>query len=141
MTPLPDLLERVTAASGPDRELDYLIAEWEHPFLAKNRYRRLEGDRGWISPMPPIPGSGHVAAAPDYTGSTDAALALVERRLPNCEWDLDRQLFDGSPLFGCRIFPFADIRNFSGQSTGTPALAVLAALLQAEIARSQEGKT
>jgi hypothetical protein len=55
-----DLLEKLKAATGPDRNLDAML-----------HHRDLQGI-----------GTGYYADAPRYTGSIDAALALVEKKLP-----------------------------------------------------------
>jgi len=76
MTSLPTILERLEAAQGADNDLDIEIAK--HFGLSVR-------DDGWIeaeNPMEPdYPG---LLPAPMFTASIDAALALVERELP--EW-------------------------------------------------------
>jgi hypothetical protein len=56
---LTTLLERVMRAPGPDRELDYAISRFADGELARHSSLHLP-----------------------YTASIDAALALVERKLP-----------------------------------------------------------
>lgn len=68
---LDDLLRQVEAATGPDREIDRLIAIWQYPELA---LWPATDDGGWASPM-----WGKIRPADAYTASVDAALALVER--------------------------------------------------------------
>lgn len=71
MTDLNELLERVKAATGPDRFLDEDIAS-----ELENGWKWNESARCFVTP------EGFMDTAPKYTASTDAALALVERVLP-----------------------------------------------------------
>ncbi|HEV7345515.1 MAG TPA: hypothetical protein VGN60_07765 [Devosia sp.] len=66
MTTLTDLLERVKAATGPDRELDHAL--WLH----FDETAKAKHDAGRI----PLPWTWCL------TSSVDDALALVERLLP-----------------------------------------------------------
>lgn len=70
MTPetVDDLVRRVEAATGPDLELDALIYCWH---CSKSAFADASERMAYLR-----------WAAPDYTASIDAALALVERRLP-----------------------------------------------------------
>lgn len=80
MTPTEhgDLIERLNAATGPDRALDYDLHEiaWGD-WLGANGYAR-DGS-GWWSDSPPVTGCNRAAPPEYYTTSVDAALALVER--------------------------------------------------------------
>lgn len=71
---MKDLIERLEKAHGPDRELDYTIAEWLNPWLVECDYRRLDGDNGWQTETPLVKGANNVAPASAYTASLDAAL-------------------------------------------------------------------
>lgn len=111
---LRELLGRVEAATGPDRQMDYDL------------YARLLGK----------PPSGKVQLPPQYTSSIDAALALVERCLPGALWTVqhlgegDFAAHVGSPDFNAVMC--------GSEVLKTPALAVLSALLSA--LQSKEGK-
>lgn len=78
---LAPLLERVQSATGPDRELDNLIA-WH-----------LTGAKFWIEDFP-LPGSvaealmkeEDIPPPPFYTASVDAAISLLETLLPGWWW-------------------------------------------------------
>lgn len=70
-----DLIARLEAASGPDRELDHLIAEATFPLLAD--YVRKPTRYGWWSDAPKVAGAYSIAPADEYTSSIDAALMLV----------------------------------------------------------------
>lgn len=82
---MKDLLERVKAATGPDRELDGALAEafgWRQ--ITVDHGLRLT--REWLRPDGfPLP-VGTMADPPFFTASLDAALALVERALPGWSW-------------------------------------------------------
>lgn len=73
---IESLLERLEKATGPDRELDYTIAEWLNPWLVECDYRRLDGDNGWQTETPLVKGANNVAPASAYTASLDAARSL-----------------------------------------------------------------
>ncbi len=118
MTDLSGLLERVEAASGPDRELDKAL--WYKlifdPALDKkdDSYLQLVG-----SPYPA------------YTSYIDAALALKDRILPGHAVAVGDMAFEGGARlpWGCVWSPGGFI---IGQAEAkTPALALLAALLRA----------
>lgn len=132
---LANLLERVEKAEGADRELDArlfaalaardpdrlaaLIAERADQFPDRNVW--LEGARDWqVKP---------------YTASLDAALALVERKLPGWTWRLDSPDTPSEPAFARLSGP--ERRSGVGWAK-TPALALLAALLRALIAQETE---
>lgn len=70
---LESLLERVRAATGPDRELDYAVSRFADGELARHSSLHLP-----------------------YTASIDASLALVERLLPGWRWGISsHSLKDG----------------------------------------------
>jgi hypothetical protein len=66
---------------------------------------------------------------PHFTTSLDAAVALVERRLPGCVLDVEGHA--GSAYWSAII-------GDHGAIGLTPARALIAALLRAEIAKAQE---
>ena len=102
MTDISELIERVKAATGPDRELDEAI-------------------RFYFDPK----GSRYYSENSAYTASIDAALALVERVLPEHDWILGHT--NGGLTIHCQLGPDADKMAFGD----TPALAILLALLTA----------
>ncbi len=84
MSDLNALVERIEAGSGSDRTADGLIA-------ARTLPARPDGWLPWVcnggyvltpTGEKPLPGHGQFVAAPPYTASIDAAVALVERVLP-----------------------------------------------------------
>ena len=107
-----DLAERVEAASGPDRELDRLIAH----AIGSVPADALPCKGGWV-----VDGRPH--AAPPYTKSIDAAEALKPAHCGN-NWSLvgsDGPV--GFPWQGDVCGELSDAR--------TPALALVAACLKA----------
>ena len=127
MSALKELLERVEKAEGPDRELDGAIADALG--LAPDNLTRVSAtyyeytpdpDKGWWE-------------AGRYTASIDAAVALVEKKLPGCA------LAIGTMKFIQPGVPWATIWTTGGDpkwnaDAKTPALALIAALLKALIA-------
>jgi hypothetical protein len=138
---LADLLKRVEAASGPDRDLDADLALalrclpaarpfysgdiiqldpalWEkrpHGYLAHPHwsYRQYQP----------------VASSREFTGSIDAAVALTEQALgSDCVWSLSAQ-----PV-AARVLAAGSSSKTSGV---TVPLALCAAILKAKIAQTQ----
>jgi hypothetical protein len=117
-----ELLARVEAAMGPDRELDRDLAEWAYPDLLTRERRSVGGEAfSWMHPR-----YGLTRCEP-YTASLDAALALVERCLPGRSWDLSFTLGDQPYYMANLLWPAREFRAVAR----TPALALLAALLRA----------
>ena len=123
MSDLTALLERVRAATGPDRELDLLVWEllvWKTPWNHELHKTEL------------------------FTRSIDAALALVERMLPGAYINVGPMFYiDGEivkqraiiirPLW-TKWTPLDDwFDNHEGDQCATAPLAILAALLSALI--------
>lgn len=121
-TEIKELMERVRAATGPDRDLDFLIQiHVAHPLTGEEHYTLQDV----MNDFALLGADGMVIDAP-YTASIDAALALVERVLPG-RWNeiLGAALRGMSKTFHWHIaFPKP------GQMDGLP-LAILACLLQA----------
>lgn len=137
--PMNDLIERIEAASGPDREIDCLIA-----VAASNeptaRVAYLAGYRWYKKPgAGRIPFAGAFGSGADlgmifherrYTDSIDAALALVPEGF---EWSLEYQAgHHVSSDVECMI-AIAKLgdpcRDWESESY-TPALALCAAALK-----------
>lgn len=123
MTTLQDLLTRVEAATGPDRPLDADIHRMVHGI----------GERGvvlWTDVAP-------------YVESVDAALALVDRLLPGCVYQMGTmqsgieggwaQIWLADSTEGGDCFS-TDSKRFA------LPLAILAALLKALIAQEATRK-
>lgn len=110
------LIEKLSAATGPDRDIDGALVEVfaTHPPLWKRK-------RGSTSEW----GNDHPLSswdAPRYTASLDAALALVEKKLPGWDWEVHNN-------------GLARLLSPEGNSiyanAPTPALALCLALLRA----------
>lgn len=121
---LEELLERVKAATGPDRELDGDIAEAlginpKGSFRMRSSPDKAAFGIGAYSSWKPDP----------LTASIDAALALVERVLPGWTYNFGNVGEDDCG-WACLTQPEGDCTDF-GASAPTIPLAILAALLQA----------
>jgi hypothetical protein len=136
----PTLLDRLREATGSDRELDadlclaltYSDATAE-PLINP---RRSEDDPDWMDYE--IVDHGKVVDCTDVfpalTASIDAALALVERKLPRTMWRLqsDPDTGDG---FRCTLAP--EVPPVASADGATATLAILIALLTALESLSQ----
>lgn len=143
MNDLGALLERVKAATGTDREIDRdLFLQLECELIPSHGivtdwvslgYRWMPGDRGRTYHRDGVPTDG--TTGPEFTASIDAALALVERKLPGWDWSVVKhQGFEG-PFFVARIAKTTpDEDGVTGYDAvidhGAP-LAIVAALLAA----------
>lgn len=125
MNNLKHLIERVAGATGPDREIDRLIALWQFPYLSELP-RADHG--GWHSVD-----YGLIAPAEPYTSSVDAALGLVERALPTYTVDLTvYRTNDGefAPSSCARLFcPYGEITEYRAKAP-SPALALVLSMLR-----------
>lgn len=126
---LSKLIERVENATGPDRELDLELANvagW-----------RCDGD--WLYTPDGAMAAFTADSPPAYTSSLDAALALVEEKLPG--WT---RLVDATaPELGIcvELFPSDDIAERTESARGDhnrETHATLLALLRALSARDQQ---
>ena len=147
MSDLRELLKRVEAATGADRELDVrilaaLLSDEQltvkrSPFNGAWCAYRADG-KLWETPSP-FRQNGEI------TASIDAALVLVERVLPGWSWHIDSE-FHGFPAYACLSSKESNgaeepwlLEYETHDAKGkTPPLAILAALLRAKIA--QEAK-
>lgn len=132
---LQGLLERVEGAGGPDRELDAdLMIQFEAPGSVKVKQKT----GGWTTAHPKYAKGamnymivGKTKYPDQYTSSVDAALALVERVLP--EWQVYMEVLRPANG-GCRASVEPNLA--SGWRRGaTLPLAILSALLRALIAK------
>lgn len=121
---LDDLLARVEAATGADRELDcdLFVATAESPFV--NYYPDcvlavLGGFRARVE----------INEVATYTSSIDAALALVERMIPGAIWTV-KHLGEGEYAADVGSSDFNE-PMYGSEVVKTPTLAILSALLRA----------
>lgn len=133
------LISRVEAASGPDRELDcYLQAalEYKQPVRVVGP-PAYDPQRYFCNPLPETNWIGYdlLNTTPRYTASLDAAVALVEKVLPQA---------GGTTTFGPAHMFVAMITDRPGGGekylgkAATPALALVSALLKAMQAQGRE---
>ena len=109
---LADLLAKVTAATGPDIEIDAALYVLEVPRMADVLPHWSDVQkRDLITP---------------YTASIDAALALVERMLPG--WGVSLHIGDTGA--SCAVSKPVKFEEIWGSAPTVP-LAILAALLSA----------
>lgn len=142
MTARTDLLARVEGASGPDRELDVDLAvtllDWcRHE---TKTYSGYQDDTGFTCDACGADSWGNCSAsgqrlhdaAPKFTASIDAALALMECVLPGAQWSRSQH-------GAVRLWVGPHSEHFLGQGfSNFPALAILAATLRALIAKEEE---
>lgn len=128
VTNLPSLLDRVKAPSGPDRELDHLVHGTLVESVGQKAYNlNDDGTRGSFI--------GADRTAPEYTTSLDAVIALTERVLPGAMWGV--HCHNGAyRAHVTRASPIRPIPNIA--DAPTPALALIAAVIQAEIAKQEK---
>jgi len=138
MSDLTELLERVKAATGPDKVLDRdilcIIDGWTYEKRGRDRQPWMYGAKGERRDPPGVGIFG--AARP--TSSIDAAVALVERKLPGCGYiiGMGRETPD-EPLGACAIYSSlsGEGAELAEEEAPTLPLAVLTALLSALIAQ------
>lgn len=127
-TDLKGMLERVEAASGPDRDLDQEIAtvlfdvEWRRANMYFRGVRRGTKEVLYNS----------VHRVPEFTANLQATMTLVERVLPG--WNCSAVKLTPEPCEGY-VWEPGHVGNIQGKSA-TPALALLAALLKAKASQS-----
>lgn len=113
-----DIIARLEKATGPDRELDGLIALATGALnvIVEWRYR---------------PGDGRARKLEPFTASLDAALALVGERLPG--WEIVIRI-ERDEKFANMWAPGSD-PNFGGECfysyAATPQIAVLLSMFRA----------
>lgn len=131
---LVELLAKVEAATRPDRELDFAVWDCLFPPAPLDQSRVTHRVT-----LPPGFGRDAFSQAmdprPKISASIDAALALVERLLPDARWRIEHH----SPVMGHR--PFWAMCGMAGQQEAaygdSAPSAILAALLRALLAQSE----
>jgi hypothetical protein len=149
MTDLKDLRERVEKAEWPDRELDGLVwisldlgadIHWSGNDLLAVKEGRETLKVGWIDPgkyQRNFALWNLEKEVPYYTASIDAAVGLIERKLPGWGWFLRRDdTLHGekraAPVYNAALLYPDALRVTPGSAQRpTPALALIAALLSA----------
>lgn len=133
MTDLNELLERVKAATGPDRELDRDICiALQYGGENSEGAANVRVDPEWGDDNDLIFEIGAEECCnpiPELTASIDAALALAERVLPGWEIALGTCGLNNCP-WACLTEPEEPFRGFAADAP-TMELAFIEALLQA----------
>lgn len=84
-----DIIERLEKAEGPDRAIDVAIAlatkDYSERAYQSDKMMRPKGTEYTVERFL----SDRLSSR--YTGSLDAAIALVERMLPGWKWSLDSE--------------------------------------------------
>ena len=139
---LRDLLERVERATGPDRALDFAIAEFLS-YVPVHTVVETGTPYGWFRRSTEFvlwktkasdPHAGVDLWQPTpVTSSVDAALALIERKFPGCGLALNIGSVKAASMWPLKT----QGGGFFDATARTPALALCATLLAAMI--EQEG--
>jgi len=133
---LRELLERVKSATGADRETDVVV--WLA--LTPGATRETRHVNHWKTPYvidETRDATGRLVVIPEYTASLDAALALVERALPGVHWSVTNAAI--KPRASVWVPSPLRAYGLRHQSAATPALALLAAMLEAKIMEAENG--
>lgn len=129
---LISLLDRVRAAEKSDREIDAAIFEAIDPNFPTGALRMW----GLVGQAAFATGAYTSVKASTYTSSIDAAVALAERVLPGELWkvssNFDEVADEAEPAYWARM------RSPRLHFAATPALALLAAVLSALIAKESK---
>jgi hypothetical protein len=125
---LQELLERLRLAEGPDRELDWSLFMLNPPPTFGGHYiTRYAWEGGSVAVHLESGGSYQEAfSLPRYTASLEAALELVGRFYSQRIVRLETS--------GWAEITLPDGRRFEADHISGPAISVLVALLEAEIA-------
>lgn len=142
---LEDLLKRVAESSRSDRELDGLLYGMARHLTPRDTFITIDNFQ-FVHPDDDAKSYYvHVCAVPAYTSSLDAALALVEEKLPGWTWEVG--ISPACAHLGEADRFVAHLRTPRGELIGgahgfmesgiSAPLAVLAALLRALISQKE----
>lgn len=134
MSELTELLARIEAATGPDREIDLDLALIHKPHLPREYWLDDELER--------LEFGSHRR----YTNSVDACIALIAEALPGWSWQIRVCTSgDGEVRYtNARVWSHFNPRDdesptyWANASDETPVLALLAAILKALIAQETD---
>lgn len=131
---LAELIERVEALDGPDREVDALV---EIELRRQQAYQVGLNDEQRAK-WRPVGGKGEVEEggaryhSPVYTASLDAAVALVDRALPGSWYLIGKGKTRATePLYGAQIMFGSDEVIGEGEHDASPSIALVLATLKA----------
>lgn len=136
---LPDLLEKLKAATGPDRDLGVRVLTTIGGWSLSEDEKRLCRPDGATACLAYNFSPAHPWDYENPALSVDAALSLVERLLPGIEPTLYSP--GGGCKFWCCQMEYAAEREtiYEGLNPTVPALAILVAAVSALIAQQKEG--
>lgn len=151
---LDDLIGRLEVCTGPDREIDAELMRLEHDWEERHIGATDENDtpvKDWVW-VNRATGEWRSTAPLHFTESIDAALALVERKLPGYRWGVSsapmRTGFypDGKPSYGegfkAHLTEPSALRPMPTIASGATApLAILLTLLRALKAQTPESSS
>lgn len=140
---LADLLARVEAATRSERELDgaiyRMLFSTSRALIDPGDMRtKRPGEYGTVADLAYLSDAdlGEYMAAPKFTASIDAALALAERCLPGHQWELCWGSMRPRPAAKHAEYSEKYGKFWRVHEGATPALALIAALLKALIAQA-----
>lgn len=140
MTPLSDLLARVEAATGGDRELDgemWVTLMWTRENTDPCFYELLDEGR-WREALHSVqPNWRERDWVPRYTSSLDAALGLVERMLPGSYSGLQQNRGENVPAWSGYVDSGDEHEGWGASAALALLAAMLRALLSSEAPRQQ----
>lgn len=122
---LSALIKRVEKATGPDRRIDAEILCAFHGYVMHEESDPANGIFAFWDGKPWESTCHNCTIWPKVTASLDAALALVEEKLPDCDWECTTARHRKG--FMAAVW-YAEV--FRADAT-TPALAIVLALLRA----------
>jgi hypothetical protein len=140
MTDYSHIIERLEKAEGPDRELDTAIADLLLPRRLQQFGDQSTDDGGWEPYYQNgyLVGDGWHSHPPGATRSIDAALALVEAKLPGWMYGIVRKggivegyVHNNKPAFIGLYAEANPARRWLTARHKAPAIALLLALLLA----------
>ena len=148
MSKYAELLERLEKAEGPDRELDaeidatLRVGKPNHQAWVKENFPTWRARPDGLCECVHQDGSGGVNWQSDpFTASVDAALALVEQKLPGADWyrSIPNEPGDSIEIsVWWRPQPKEDWLWGEAQDNGDTAIAILIALLRALDTQEQD---
>lgn len=137
----PEIIEKIEAAAGPDRELDVLIAEhvaWQGDLVA--RARTWSPHNTTAALVADIEMDGYLRGLPAYTASIDAALTLVPEGAGlsiQRYWIAAVDGYVWSAGVSTGGVPSNPRKVFASYDAANAALAITAASLRARITQEQ----
>lgn len=101
---IPDLIERLEKATGPDRELDEMISA---TLFSEHEFMQLKDAPEGVGCMMYRWPDGQQVSVLRATSSIDAAVKLCELKLPEHTWGINptaANVYDGDPHQGFAVY-------------------------------------